>query len=87
MFYSVEVKSFTKTYLIDNKDHYKPRVSCSPQLAPRPLVALEPFIVDVSSFPFSTFKVLELLLGFVVLFTVALLSTTCNEEKQSQAKN
>lgn len=55
----------------------KPRVSCSPQLPLRPLVAL-PFSLEVSSFSFSTFKVLELLLGFVVLFTVALLSTTCN---------
>lgn len=57
----------------------KPRLSCSPQLPLRPLVAL-PFSVEVSSFSFSTFKVLELLLGFVVLFTVALLSTTCNGE-------
>jgi len=51
------------------------RVS-DPQLTFRPLVAL-PLDVEVSSFPFSKLKVLELLLGFVVLFTVALLSTTC----------
>lgn len=54
------------------------RVSCPPQLALRPLVALVPFIVEVTSFPFSTvIEFLELLLGFIVLFTVALLSTTC----------
>jgi len=55
-----------------------PRVS-DPQLTFRPLVAL-PLDVEVSSFPFSKLKVLELLLGFVVLFTVALLSTTCERE-------
>ena len=63
----------------NNKAQTKPRLSCSPQLLLRPLVAL-PFSLEVSSFSFSTFKVLELLLGFVVLFTVALLSTTCNGE-------
>lgn len=52
------------------------RVDSAPQLSFRPLVAL-PLAVDVISFPFSKLKVLELLLGFVVLFTLALLSTTC----------
>lgn len=62
-----------------------PRASC-PQLAfrVRPLVALRvPLAVEVNSFPFSKLKALELLLGFVVLFTVALLSTTCTRKKLS----
>lgn len=60
-----------------------PRVSPS-RLPFRPLVAL-PLCVEVKSFPFSTLKVLELLLGLVVLFTVALLSTTC--EKKNRVKH
>ena len=59
-----------------------PRVSV-PQLIFLPLVAL-PFDCELVSFPLSKLNDLELLLGFVVLFTVALLSTTC-EEKSSQA--
>lgn len=47
-----------------------------PQLIFLPLVAL-PFDYELVSFPLSKLNDLELLLGFVVLFTVALLSTTC----------
>ena len=56
-----------------------PRVSPSQFIPLRPLVAL-PLCVEVKSFPFSTLTVLELLLGLVVLFTVALLSTTCEKK-------
>ena len=64
----------------DNRQKNSPRVDSAPHLSFRPLVAL-PLAVDVISFPFSKLKVLELLLGFVVLFTLALLSTTCMNKK------
>lgn len=64
----------------DNGQKISPRVDSAPQLSFRPLVAL-PLAADVISFPFSKLKVLELLLGFVVLFTLALLSTTCMNKK------
>lgn len=64
----------------DNRQKNSPRVDSAAQLSFRPLVAL-PLAVDVISFPFSKLKVLELLLGFVVLFTLALLSTTCMNKK------
>ena len=64
----------------DNRQKNSPRVDSAPQLSFRPLVAL-PLAVDVISFPFSKLKVLELLLGFVVLFTLALLSTTYTNKK------
>ena len=64
----------------DNRQKNSPRVDSAPPLSFRPLVAL-PLAVDVISFPFSKLKVLELLLGFVVLFTLALLSTTYMNKK------
>lgn len=50
--------------------------SSSRELLLLPLVDL-PFDSVVTSFTFSRLNVLELLLGFVVFLTVALLSTTC----------